>query len=212
MNHAEGLELAKRLVALLEPVCARVVIAGSLRRRQPEVGDIDLVAELASDVPARIAQARLDSRVVSLLRDGTLKEATGKKAMGEKQKRFLVSSGIIRTYVEGDKAGTREHDLNVYIDLCSVETANFGYRLALSTGDADWNKLLVTARSLGGLKDDPIVLCKGAVYRAGVQVAVPNERAFFAALGLPFVAPQERCKTRALELIGDLRRAEKAYL
>jgi len=36
-------EMANRLVALLEPYCERIAVAGSIRRKRPEVKDIDLV-------------------------------------------------------------------------------------------------------------------------------------------------------------------------
>ena len=35
--------IAEELKALLEPVCQRVEIAGSIRRQKPEVGDIELL-------------------------------------------------------------------------------------------------------------------------------------------------------------------------
>jgi len=36
-------EMANRLVALLEPYCERIAVAGSIGRKRPEVKDIDLV-------------------------------------------------------------------------------------------------------------------------------------------------------------------------
>jgi len=36
-------EMANRLVALLEPCCERIAVAGSIRRKRPQVKDIDLV-------------------------------------------------------------------------------------------------------------------------------------------------------------------------
>lgn len=43
MKHADALTIAQDLVEQLTPFCARIEIAGSLRRRKAEVGDIDLV-------------------------------------------------------------------------------------------------------------------------------------------------------------------------
>jgi DNA polymerase/3'-5' exonuclease PolX len=42
--YSEVLPIAQELVELLRDGCARLEIAGSLRRRRPEVGDIELVA------------------------------------------------------------------------------------------------------------------------------------------------------------------------
>lgn len=40
---AEALAVAKVLAAELKPLCSRLLICGSLRRRRPDVGDIELV-------------------------------------------------------------------------------------------------------------------------------------------------------------------------
>jgi DNA polymerase (family 10) len=39
----DGQELAKKIVRLLTPLCERIEVAGSIRRRKAEVHDIDLV-------------------------------------------------------------------------------------------------------------------------------------------------------------------------
>lgn len=41
---AEAEAAAKTIAAIISPVCERVEIAGSIRRRRPEVGDIELIA------------------------------------------------------------------------------------------------------------------------------------------------------------------------
>jgi DNA polymerase/3'-5' exonuclease PolX len=41
--YATALAAAQSLEAALEPYCARTLIAGSLRRRRPAVGDLELV-------------------------------------------------------------------------------------------------------------------------------------------------------------------------
>jgi len=42
---AEAEEIASRVVEKLMPYCQRIEIAGSIRRRKSEAGDIDIVAE-----------------------------------------------------------------------------------------------------------------------------------------------------------------------
>ena len=39
----EATGLAGELVALLQPACERIEIAGSIRRQRPDVGDVELV-------------------------------------------------------------------------------------------------------------------------------------------------------------------------
>ncbi len=44
MKLAEAKVKAEAIVAKLQPLCSNVAVAGSIRRRKTEVGDIDLVA------------------------------------------------------------------------------------------------------------------------------------------------------------------------
>jgi len=44
MKLADALLIANRILAELEPHCERIAIAGSVRRRKAEVGDIEIVA------------------------------------------------------------------------------------------------------------------------------------------------------------------------
>lgn len=44
MKASEAVQTATKVVELLFPFCERVWIAGSLRRREEEVGDVDIVA------------------------------------------------------------------------------------------------------------------------------------------------------------------------
>ena len=44
MRLEQALEIAERVKAQLAPHCDRIEIAGSVRRRKPEVGDIEIVA------------------------------------------------------------------------------------------------------------------------------------------------------------------------
>lgn len=64
------LELAKKtaviVVEQLRPLCERITVAGSIRRRRPEVNDIDIVL-----IPRD--RARLDYVLMSLSLNGTMK-------------------------------------------------------------------------------------------------------------------------------------------
>src|SRR5690348_10860398 len=44
MQLEEALKIAERVKAQLEPYCHRIEIAGSIRRKKPEVKDIEIVA------------------------------------------------------------------------------------------------------------------------------------------------------------------------
>lgn len=64
-------EMAERLAAILEPCCERIAIAGSIRRKRPQVKDIDLVL-----IPSNISALG-----ITLLRHG---EILNKKRLDSK--------------------------------------------------------------------------------------------------------------------------------
>jgi len=69
LKEAQG--IAVKVVELLHPHCGRLTVAGSIRRRRPEVNDIDIVL-----VPSD--RAMLDYVLMSLSKDGKMK-MSGKK-------------------------------------------------------------------------------------------------------------------------------------
>lgn len=92
-----GLEMAdaiaKELVELLEPACERITIAGSIRRRKPEVGDIELLCIPKYNVFADL----LDQRVKELIEEGILefrKNKLGHNLYGTKNKLLIHCTGV----------------------------------------------------------------------------------------------------------------------
>jgi hypothetical protein len=76
--------VAMDLCERLEPVCVRVVIAGSVRRRKPTVGDVELVfiprferRQVAPELFPRLADLA-DLALEKLLRDGILAKRPNK--------------------------------------------------------------------------------------------------------------------------------------
>ena len=43
MEYNKALEIAEKTKAQLAPYCERIEIAGSIRRKKPDVGDIEIV-------------------------------------------------------------------------------------------------------------------------------------------------------------------------
>lgn len=68
---ALALDVARELVAALKPVCDRLVIAGSLRRRKTEVGDVEVLYiprfETVRDGLFDTAQLNLADRSLEIL-------------------------------------------------------------------------------------------------------------------------------------------------
>ena len=51
MKYEEALKIAEEVKALLAPHCLRIEIAGSIRRKKPEVKDIEIVAYPSPTTP-----------------------------------------------------------------------------------------------------------------------------------------------------------------
>lgn len=184
---AEAHAAAIRLVALLDDACERIQIAGSIRRRKGEVHDIELVA-----IPRR-EQVPADG----LWGDGELVERDWLEARIHQ----LVDEGLldrrpVRVERRDGTVDLQERDGRRYkalafdglpVDLFITDAEGFGCILALRTGPRDFNQRLVTEcqrwfRRVEGSR----------VMHLGRVIPTPDERAFFRALGVPWIEPEAR--------------------
>jgi DNA polymerase/3'-5' exonuclease PolX len=145
---AQAIPLAEKIKAALSPACERIEIAGSVRRRRPTVGDIEIVAipKLRPDLGAQLSLFGEPSKMVSAL-DLLLNKMVSEKnhltwggKNGDLYKNFLVQFNS-----DGSEIG---------LDLFITTAAQWGYIFALRTGPGDFNKAWVTQKSKGGARWD----------------------------------------------------------
>ena len=90
-------EVANEVVKLLEPGCERIAIAGSIRRRKSEVGDIEILV-IPKYGGLGCAVNLLDQQLIGLRHEGVLNyrlNKRGSRAYGPKNKLMVhVPSGI----------------------------------------------------------------------------------------------------------------------
>ncbi len=177
-TRAAALAVAQHLVTVLAPACERVEIAGSLRRGRATVHDVEIVAQprpardLFGAVDER-APCELDQVLARLEREGRIarRETAAGQRWGPKWKAAIA----VRT--------------GVPIDLfCVRPPAQWGAILAIRTGPASLSERLVTQCKRRGLRCEDGRL----VTVTGQTLETPDERAFFALCGVPFVPPEER--------------------
>jgi len=163
---SEAEEIARQYLDLLAPQCARIEIAGSIRRRKTEVGDIEIVAE---PLPIMDLFGASNGH-----RDLTLPLPAIKS--GQRYKQYALPEGI---------------NLDLFVVLPPAE---WGVIFALRTGGAEFSRRLVTAKRHGGYLPSIYIVRDGAVRRrdSGEVVPTPDESDFFALLGLDLIPPQER--------------------
>lgn len=170
MELQQAKAIAEELKGLLELACERIEIAGSIRRRKPEVGDIELLC-----IPRYVAGVdQLDREIGSLFIRrilGFRLNKRGSKVYGPKNKLLVhLPSGI-------------------GIDVFSTEEDCWPVALVVRTGGKVTNQRIATA-----------ALRKGYRFRAyGDGFDTPNghihcssEREVFEVVGLTYKDPVER--------------------
>lgn len=190
-------DIADEIIQALRPECAETQVAGSIRRLMPDVKDVEIVyishtSSQQMDLFGTHFQTYFHANhaIAKLIGNGTLVKDTTVKRWGTKYKRAIhCASGIV-------------------VEMFRAQSDNWGYILALRTGPAAFNKLLVTRRSQGSALPPDIKLQGGYVWHIGrsniqTQIPTPTERGFFVLLDLPFIPPQERTVKRLRRCIQD---------
>lgn len=192
MSFTEAYVTAEHFSDEIRPYCERLVIAGSLRRRSADVGDIEIVAVPKVEVSdsldmfgESVGSERidlLDLRLTMQLDRGVVQRraTNGHSAWGMKYKRLSFEGAPF--------------------DLFCCDAERFGLILAIRTGPAGFSNALVTNKGSrtrdgrpGMLPTTMRVVEGWLTYRvSGQRIAVPTEEAFFETIGLPYVEPQNR--------------------
>ncbi|GAP11791.1 hypothetical protein BECAL_02985 [Bellilinea caldifistulae] len=162
----EAERIALKYAEMLAPKCERIEIAGSIRRRKPMVGDIEIVAKplMSTDLFGFSTGHQ----------DLTLPLPTSKN--GQRYKQYLLPEGVM---------------LDLFIVL---PPAQWGVIFAIRTGGAEFSRKLVTAKRYGGYLPSAYVVRDGAVHRVdtGEMILTPEEIDFFNLCELDWIKPEER--------------------
>jgi DNA polymerase/3'-5' exonuclease PolX len=125
MKLEEAIVIAQQVRDILEPYCQRIAIAGSIRRRKPEVGDIEILA-----IPKPYEVGLFESGIATIVNKW-------QKVKGE-----LPCKYTQRILPEGIK-----------LDLFFAVPTNWGYQLAIRTGSAEYShKVLASTWAALGYK------------------------------------------------------------
>lgn len=171
--------IAGQLVRELSPACQRILVAGSLRRGRPQVGDIEIVAISDGDTLLDATDAWLASREVSK----RLKSNNTPIAWGARF-RAMVWRGVS-------------------VDLFITTPEQWGLISVIRTGPGtpdvgfeQWrggaNQMLVTPRAKGGLLPDEMRVADGWLWRGERRLRTPEDSDVFRLIGLPLIAPPLR--------------------
>jgi len=167
MNLNQATEIAERIRAKLAPHCERIEIAGSIRRRKPEVGDIEIVC-----IPRTYEIGLLFGELI--LRD---------QGFCTQVERWPMIKGLA-----SGKYTQRLLPEGIYLDLFMARPENWGLIYAIRTGSAEYShRVLASGWVRNGYHSVDGMLVKG-VYKTPVR----EERDLFDICGRTWAEPWER--------------------
>lgn len=165
--------IAEEIAAALQPTTKRLVIAGSIRRAKPEVGDIEIVLE-----PTVGTYDLLDKWI----RDGKVMHRDGGKCWGPKARSFrwpLPPHFIDVSYIQCD----------VFLQ---PDPATWGVNMFLRTGSAEFNMLMFRKRKHSGWMPDYLDMRSARIWAGSTALETPDEDSIFALWGMEPVVPAQR--------------------
>lgn len=203
-NRKQGrlvMPVADKLAISLKPYASQIMVVGSLRRLEPYVGDIEILAisDTEFDLIGQPMSYRVDEWVKAGFDSGLL---TPGGCNGPKHKKFQVQA-----------AGSL-----IYFDLYLTEPETYGIIAAIRTGCEEFSRAIVTCRSKGGLlpdvncvKDGRLWQCDrdahGNVLKKSDTPIDIDERGFIERVCGKWIEPQHRTKRGVAALLKTNKRS-----
>ena len=177
MRLEEAEVLAQKVIEVLTPLCDRVEVAGSIRRKKPQVNDIDIVAIPRPKKGPRVsAFGPLAVYEVGDVWSRLMPEALAKEPL--KLIRLQAGPELMRF----------TSDNGLQVDVYRARPETWGIMLLVRTGSKEHNvKLCILAHEKGMM-----LSAKEGVFKDGKVIASRTEEEIFAALELDYVEPRDR--------------------
>lgn len=184
MKYAQALFIAERVARDVSPLVERIEIAGSLRRKKPEVHDIELVVvPKFRYVPGLFSGVNFPDEPAPKINlfNECIHDAFPFlfSKDGDRMKQITLPEGI---------------NLEFYIVL---PPAQWGVIFAIRTGCADFSRWMVTARRYGGACPSFLKVHDGGLYDGAKLLETPEEKDFFNELMITWIDPEARIGPRA---------------
>lgn len=174
---AQAERIAEKIRGELAPFCERIEVAGSIRRRRPDCGDVDLVLlpRTAADVTNILQRCGRNARPLK---------------KGDQYVVFTLANGFQLDLWFAHPGEISEGDL---LDT-PRETApcNFGVLLLARTGSAMFNVWIAQQATAAGLHFNPHRGIQRGASKTSRVIAATEEAEIFSALGLEFIPPERR--------------------
>jgi DNA polymerase/3'-5' exonuclease PolX len=177
---ALALAVADELIQRLSPFCERIQIAGSLRRGNHEVGDVELLyiprfearqADFFTSAPVNLAD-----------------EEIGRLLAGQVLAKRPSKIGVF-TWGASNKLGLHTAS-GVPVDMFATSSDNWWVSLVIRTGSKAMNLILTTAAQRRGRTLN--AYGSGVTESDGNIIAATSERHVFDLCGVPYLEPAQR--------------------
>ncbi len=177
LDRSEVEPLAFKILQTVTPFCEKAEIAGSLRRQRGRVNDIDIVVLPRAEPISSVNWLRLIQAVRADF-----------DAVTDRQ-----GSQLFVGYVPFRRTLPSLCDINldghVQVDLYRATPSTWGVQLLVRTGSKEHNVMLCNLALSKGMR---LQYSQGLVDKDGHVIAGRTEEEVFAAVGLPFLIPQDR--------------------
>ena len=162
--------IAEELVELLKPACERITVAGSIRRRRQDCGDIELLVIPKYEETIDLLDRQLGGLMLKQVL-GHRRDRRGRITYGPKNKLLL------------------HRPSGIGVDVFSVTESNWGMALFVRTGPKEWNikamsrfrELGMQGHAYGGITDSD-----------GSEITCPDEKTVFKYLQWAYIPPERR--------------------
>lgn len=177
---AEAIAVAREICTILRPVCERLIVAGSLRRRKAWVGDVEIlyIPKFATE-----PDGLFDTKEVNL---------------ADRALEAFLQAGLIkkRPKVDGSLTWGAENKLALHtdslvpVDLFQAKALNWFNQIVCRTGSAENNIRISNAARKKGWEWHPHQA--GFTDEFGQIQPAQCEADVFQLVGLPYVEPWQR--------------------
>ena len=181
---AKAKQVADELMRLFTPWCERIEVAGSIRRKQPDVKDIELlcVSKVWSspDLFGGLSTSgyELDFNLDELVSDGLVLKKRQSKAG-------------LQSYGEQNKLLTHVPS-GIPVDVFSSSTKNWGMSLVVRTGPKNFNIRMMARFKELGMGEHAY---GGVTDQYGNEIECPDEETVFRLLRWFWIPPEKRGAT-----------------
>lgn len=180
---AEAKIVADEMLRWLDPVCKRIIVAGSLRREKPTVGDVEILYK--SKAEKRTDPLDMFSSIFISLADEVIATMIG---VGVLEKRRNIAGR--ETFGPLNKL-MRHRASGIPVDLFSEPNLDDWWRsLVIRTGPKELNVRLITTAAKRGIKVHAYGI--GLTDMRGNQIACESEEQFFEICGARYLEPKDR--------------------